>query len=307
LPTFILILVVVFVGVGFWYIGYKFALADYHHRQALNKIGAGQWINAYNSLVTAEQINPEIDLYRADLAQTNFAIANLIASAKGPTEASPSGSLTDADKQDIQQLLSQAIAEGRAATTLNPRNPANWEILGSIYRQISGVAQNALSFSLDSYGKAIQIDPLNPALRLTVGGIYYSAKNYDLAIRFFVDAVNLKPDYANAYFNLAVAYKDKGDLVSAAAATQQVVSLLDQNSEDYKVANKFLEDLKTQIASESAKQQIEAAETQQGTNLQTADAKQSALQEKNLPKVLDLPQPENVSTPAAIKKPTPAE
>ncbi|MDO8570697.1 MAG: O-antigen ligase family protein [Candidatus Daviesbacteria bacterium] len=304
LPMIILVAVVAFVGVGFYFITYKFALADYHHRQALNSASKGQLLNAYNSLITAEQINPDIDLYRVDLAQTNFAMANLIASSKGPTEASPSGSLTDEDKTTIQQLLSQAISEGRNATVLSPRNSANWEVLGSIYRQISGVAQNALSFSLDSYGRAIQNDPLNPGLRLAVGGIYYSAKSYDMAIRFFGDAVNLKPDYANAYFNLAVAYKDKGDLVSAASATQQVVSLLDQNSEDYKVANQFLEDLKTQIASESAKQQAEAAEAQQGTNLQTEGNKTSALQEKNLPKVLDLPKAENISTPAAIKKPT---
>ncbi|MDO8637984.1 MAG: O-antigen ligase family protein, partial [Candidatus Daviesbacteria bacterium] len=307
LPVLILIAIVALVGTGYYFVGYKFALADFHHRQALNAASLGQGFNAYNSLITAERINPDIDLYRIDMAQTNFALANIIASSKGPTEASPAGSLTDEDKQNIQTLLSQAISEGRNATTLSPRNPANWEVLGSIYRQISGVAQNALSFSLDSYGRAIQNDPLNPTLRLTVGGIYYSAKNYDLAIRFFGDAVNLKPDYANAYFNLGVAYKDKGDLVSAASAIQQTVSLLDQNSEDYKVASKFLEDLKAQIASESAKQQANQAEAGQGTNLRTEGIKQSALQEKNLPQVLDLPKPENVSTPEAIKKPTPAK
>lgn len=307
LPIIVFLVVLAFVGVGYYFIGYRFALADYHHRQALNAASLGQGLNAYNSLVTAEQINPDNDLYRADLAQTNFALANMIATSKGPTEASPAGSLTDEDKKNIQQLLSQAITEGRNATILSPKNPANWEILGSIYRQISGVAQNALSFSLDSYGKAIQNDPLNPVLRLTVGGIYYSAKNYDMAIRFFSDAVNLKPDYANAYFNLAVAYKDKGDLVSAASAAQQTISLLDQNSEDYKVASKLLEDLKAQIAAESAQQQTTDTQAQQGTNLQTEGNNTSALQGKNLPKVLTLPKPENVSTPAAIKKSTPVQ
>ena len=150
----------------------KFVLADSYHRIALNSLANSQGLAAYNSLVKAEKINPDIDLYRVALAQTNFALANSIASQKGPTEASPGGSLTDQDKSNIQRLIQQAIAEGRAATILAPRSAANWEVLGSIYRQISGVAPNGLQFSLDAYGQAIRLDPYNPLLRLSVGGIY---------------------------------------------------------------------------------------------------------------------------------------
>lgn len=276
----------------------RLALADYHHRQALNAVALGRGLDAYNSLVKAAGSNPEADLYRIDLAQTNFALANAIATSKGPTEASPAGSLTDVDKQNIQVLLSQAINEGKIATTLSPNNPVNWEVLGSIYRQISGVAQNALTFSLDSYGRAIQRDPLNPLLRLTVGGIYYSAKNLDMAVRFFSDAVNLKPDYANAYYNLAVALRDKGDLVSAASSAERTVSLLNPKSPDYKAASDLLANLKDQIATEAGKQaQIEKAEA-------PAAKTSSALQGKDLPQVLDLPKPENVATPPAVKKQT---
>lgn len=301
-PVLFALIVTVATGSGLYQIG-RFAIADYHHRQALVAVASGQGLNAYNSLVTAEKINPHIDLYRLDLAQTNFALANAIAAAKGPTEASPSGSLTDADKQNIQTLLSQAIAEGRTATALNPNNPTNWEVLGSIYRQISGVAQNAFAFSLDAYGRAIAKDPLNPNLRLTVGGIYYSVKNYDMAIRFFSDAVNIKPDLANGYFNLAVALRDKGDLIGAATSAERTVSLLDANTPDYKVAAELLTILKDQIASEAAKQQAEEAkQAGTGQTLTPPSQKSSALQEKSLPKVLDLPQPENIATPEAVKK-----
>ncbi len=300
LPAIILLIVLALVGTTYYFTG-KLVLADFYHRQALQSVAAGRGLDAYNQLIAAEKLNSSVDLYRSDMAQTNFALANAIAAAKGPTEASPSGSLTDADKQNIQTLLSQAIAEGQAAAALNPRNPLNWEILGSIYRQISGVAQNALTFSLDSYGRAIQQDPMNPSLRLTVGGIYYSVKNYDMAIRFFSDAVNLKPDFANAYFNLAVALKDKGDLVGAATSAERTVSLLDPGSQDYQVASDLLKSLKDQIASAAAKQQAEQ-EAQQKIQAPAAQTPSSALQNKNLPNVLDLPKPENVATPPAVKK-----
>src|SRR3989344_491892 len=207
LPSILLTASLGMVLFAFFFAG-KAVLADYHHRVALNAIAQNQGVVAYNELVIAEKLNPVNDLYRIDLAQTNFALANAIAQAKAPTEASPAGFLTDVDKQNIQVLLQQSINEARTATTLSPRSAINWEILGLLYRQISGVAENALVFSLDSYGKAIFQDPLNPNLRLNVGGVYYAIKNYDLAIRFFNDAINLKPDYANGYYNLSVALRD---------------------------------------------------------------------------------------------------
>lgn len=222
--------------------------ADYNHRLALSQANKNGTLT-YQYLQKAESLNPQVDLYRVDMAQTNFALANAIATnAKKNDKGQPT--LSDQDKKTIQTLLSQAVNEGRVAVALSPRSSRNWEVLASIYRNITGVAQNALAFSLDAYGRAIQRDPLNPALRVSVGGIYYSVKNYDLAIRFFSDAANLKPDYVNAYFNLAIALRDKGDLENAKLVADQTVTLLqkNKNSEDYKTAVKLRDELKAKIA-----------------------------------------------------------
>ncbi len=269
---------------------YKAVGADYYHHAALSQANSNG-TQTYLNLQKAEQLNPYIDLYRVDMAQTNFALANALAAQKGPSQASSAGSLSDKDKQTIQTLLSQAINEGRAAVALNPRSARNWEVLGSVYRNITGVAQNALAFSLDSYGRAIQLDPLNPALRLSVGGIYYSVKNYDLAIRFFGDAANLKPDYANAYYNLAIALKDKGDIKNAQIAAEQMVKLMQQNPEspDYKRAADFLAGLKAAGATNSASQSAPAAQTNSALNNQSGVT------------VPGLNNPPQVATPAAVQ------
>jgi tetratricopeptide (TPR) repeat protein len=204
---------------------YKAAAADYYHRMALTQADKdGE--KTYEYLQKAENLNPVIDLYRVDMAQTNFALANSLASQKGPNDENPQGSLTDQDKQTIQTLITQAINEGRASVALAPRSSRNWQVLALIYRNITGVANNSLAFSLDAYGRAMQLDPLNPALRVNVGLVYYSINNYDMAIRFFTDAVNLKPDYVNGYYNLAVAYREKGDLENAKIAAERTVALL---------------------------------------------------------------------------------
>ncbi len=295
LPIIIFIVYLIIV-IPTLYTTFNVVAADYYHRQALlqaNKSGT----LTYQYLQKAESLNPQVDLYRVDMSQTNFALANAIVAQKGPTNASATGSLTVQDKQTIQTLLAQAINEGRVSTALSPRSSRNWEVLASIYRNITGVAQNALVFALDAYGRAIQLDPLNPVLRLNVGGIYYAAKNYDLAIRFFTDAANLKPDYANAYYNLAIALRDKGDLQNALVVANQTVALLskDTNSPDYKTANSLLGDLKAKISTGSASQGGQEAPAAQ-TN--------SALRNSNLPQVNvpNLNNPPQVATPAAVKK-----
>ncbi|MDD5416251.1 MAG: O-antigen ligase family protein [Candidatus Daviesbacteria bacterium] len=279
------------------FFGGKFVLADYYHRLALNAVAENQGIVAYNNLIAAEKLNPYNDVYRTDLAQTNFALANAIATAKAPTEASPSGSLTDQDKQNIQILLQQSISEARTAVTLSPKSAINWEILAMLYRQISGVAQNALVFSLDAYGRAIFQDPLNPNLRVSVGGVYYAVKNYDMAIRFFTDSINLKPDFTNGYYNLSVALRDKGDLTNAQALAEKLLTLIDKSSPDYKTVSDYLDDLKSRVASGSTKE----SEIQPPASKETG-----ALQQKELPKVVDVGNPpNNIATPSAVKKPNP--
>lgn len=284
---------VIFAG----FFGGKLVFADFHHRQALNAVAANQGLIAYNELVAAEKLNPYNDLYRTDLAQTNFALASAIVAAKGPTEASPAGFLTDQDKQNIQILLQQSINEGKIATTLSPRSAMNWEILALLYRQISGVAQNALAFSLDSYGRAIFQDPLNPQLRVNVGGVYYAVKNYDLAIRFFTDAINLKADFANGYYNLSVALRDKGDLNTAQVIAERLLTLIEPSSPDYKTANDYLTDLKNRIAEGS-----KPAENPVPAEPPAAQAS-GTLEQKELPKVINLPKPDKIATPEAVKKP----
>lgn len=286
LPAAILIILVILAFTSAIFIS-RTAVADFHHRKALVAVAGNKGRDAYDELVAAEKFNPYIDLYRTDLAQTNFALATAIATQKKE-------SLSEIDKTNISQLLSQAITESRIATALNPRNPTNWEVLGSIYRNISGVAENALQFSLDSYGKAIQRDPLNPNLRLIVGGIYYSTKDYESAIRFFADAINLKPDFANGYYNLSVALRDSGDLSRAQATAEKLVSILKPESADYKAATDYLSDLKARIATGSAQEsKIKAP----------AGESQGILEQKNLPQVLDLPTPDNLATPPAVKQP----
>lgn len=295
-PVIIFILFIIAAGF-FMFRVVKAVQADYYHRQALNS-SFENGTATYEYLQKAENLNPYVALYRVDMAQTNFALANAIATQKGPTEENPEGTLTDKDKEMIQTLLSQAVNEGRAAVALNPRSAQNWEVLATIYKNITGVAQNALEFSLAAYGQAIQRDPLNPALRANVGGIYFAAGNYPLAARFFSDSANLKPDYANAYFNLAITMREQGDIANAVLVAQQLVNLLSENkeSQDYKVAEILLNDLNSRLANEQAAQEV--------PQTPKTEENDSALRNPDLPK-LDVLKDQPEVSPAPTVDPNP--
>jgi tetratricopeptide (TPR) repeat protein len=292
----ILFVVYVVAAVAVLFTTVTMTMADYYHRLALetaNTNGA----QTYADLQKAESLNPYVDLYRVDMSQTNFALANAIAARAKPGK-NGALNLSAQDRQTIQTLLAQSINEAKASVLLSPRNARNWEVLASIYRNIDGVAQNALAFSLSAYGQAIQLDPMNPTLRLDVGGIYYITKNYNNAIQYFTDAANLKPDYANAYYNLAIAYRDNNDPVDALAVANQTVVLLQSNtsSPDYKTAVQLQSDLKKAVAS--------AQKTAAANEKATAGQSNSALQNSNLPKVANLNNPPSV-TPAPTVQPNP--
>lgn len=249
---------------------YVVAEADYYHHQALLSMKKSGSL-AYQDLQTAETLNSDIDLYRIDLAQTNFALANAIAKQKMSSQSQSAAQLTTNDEKTIQVLLSQAINEAKAAITLSPLSSTDWAALASIYKNISGVSTNAASFALDAYNHAIQKDPFNPELRVEMGNVYYSVKAYDLAIQSFQQALTLKPDYAPAYYSLSLVYKDKGDLPDAETVANKVISLLanDPNSQDYKLAVANLSDLRTYLATSSATLQA----TTSGTKVASSAAK----------------------------------
>jgi O-antigen ligase/tetratricopeptide (TPR) repeat protein len=293
----ILFIVYVIVAIPVLYKTGTMVAGDVYHHLALvsaNTNGA----QTYQDLQKAETLSPQIDLYRVDMEQTNFALANAIAAKAIPQNGKPA-TITAQDRQTIQTLLAQSINEGQASIALSPRSSRDWEVLASIYQNISGVAQNALAFSLAAYSQAVRLDPLNPTLRLNIGGIYYSVKNYDLATRFYTDSANLKPDYTNAYYNLAVAYRDKGDLQDALVVANQAVTLeqSSKGTQSYQVALALLNDIKAKISGNNGQQA-------QSTAAPTPTPSGSAInnvKNVNVNGVNNAPTPQ-VTPPAAVKK-----
>mgnify|MGYP003971259499 FL=1 len=188
----------------------------------------------YNLQIKALNTQSSIDRYRVAYSNTNFALANSL---------SQQGELTDQDQQTVTQLVQQAVREARVATQINPLKASNWENLANIYRQLVNFAEGSDEFAIASYTQAIQLDPANPRLRLDLGGLLFSLEKFPEAEDRFLEAVQLKPDYANAYYNLAQSYKSQEKYLEAYQALQQVGALIEPGTED---ATKLQEEI-TQV------------------------------------------------------------
>jgi len=230
--------------VAFWavllFFGGKWALGSYYFLSSLKAAAANDGIKTYNLQIKAIQTDGSVPSYRMAYSQTNLALANSLAAKKD---------LTDQDRNTITQLVQQAIREAKAAVAVDPRSVAAWENLASLYRNLVNFAEGADQWAIASYQQAINLDPLNPRLRLDLGGLYYSQQNWTQAANLFAQAVNLKNDWANAHYNLANALREAGDLANAKNEYEVTQTLVTAGSTDYQKVTTELEEVKKRLPS----------------------------------------------------------
>jgi len=200
---------------------------------------------SYSHQIEAYKLDPLNPTYRINFSQTSLRLANAIAGKSN---------LSDQEKSNITQLISQTIREAKNATTLNPRNILSWENLARIYRDLINLAQGADQWAVASYQQAIRLDPTNPRLRLELGGLLLSLKNNQDAIKLFNQAIELKPDWANAHFNLANVYNATGNYAQALREMRITAGLLDPQSDDYQTTQDQIAELEKKVSQTTPKE-----------------------------------------------------
>lgn len=242
LPTIILVIISILIGL-IGYFGGKYAVSDTLFQESLIAASANNGSLTYQKQASAIQIFPYRDAYYRIFSQTNLALANSLA-AQQPASSSPSAQT----QQTIFTLIQQSINAGRAAVTYAPQTMLNWQNLASIYRSLIGFGQNADNFSILANQQAITLDPNNPQEYINLGGIYYQLGQWDNAIRQFQIAAALKPDLANAYYNLGHALQEKGNLADAMTQYETVRRIVANDKPNFDKISKEIEDLKKRIA-----------------------------------------------------------
>ncbi|MEK7061238.1 MAG: tetratricopeptide repeat protein, partial [Patescibacteria group bacterium] len=234
LPAVVLSIVIISIVATVSFVGAKLTLAEYTFTKVILAISKNDGKLAYDTLTKAIKLNPKSDRYHMSLSQIDMALATSIAQKKD---------IKDTDKTAITQLIQQAISEAKNGVSLNPQRSGNWENLAKIYQSIMPFAQGSDNFAIQTYSQAIALDPVNPNLRIGLGGIYYALGRFDEAISAFQLATLAKPDLANAHYNLSAVLREKNEISKAIDEINIVLSLVKKDSNDYKIAQTELENL----------------------------------------------------------------
>ncbi|MBU1145972.1 tetratricopeptide repeat protein, partial [Patescibacteria group bacterium] len=173
--------------------------------------------------------NQRNDVYLRNLAQSLQAQINQELAAEA----------TEESVKKVQDLVSADINVARRATEISPNSSANWATLASIYQTVMPIISGADSWAINSWQKAIDLEPKNPYSYTELGKTYAGIadllssglqssdekvkaeaeakvkENLAKAEENLNKAIVTKADYAPAHFELALVYGRQGKIKEA--------------------------------------------------------------------------------------------
>jgi cytochrome c-type biogenesis protein CcmH/NrfG len=183
-------------------------------------------LNVYTYQQKAIVASPYFDNYHRLFANTNMVVAQVLAQKQD---------LQESEKQQILSLMNTAINESKIASRINPNNSLNWLSIARTYNNLLGVSEGADTLAASAYTQALFLAPTDPTMNLELGNLYLRSGQFPQAVFQLEKTVQLKPNWANAFYNLANAYKQNKQFALAAEAYQKTLSLLPVGDESNKV------------------------------------------------------------------------
>jgi len=252
--AYVISALIAFLGIFGFYLAGRVYAASAAYYLSLRSAVADDAITTYNRQQLAIRLNPVDPLYRRSYANTNLAIAQAL-SQQGED-------LTEEDQNTLAQLIQQSIREARNAASLNPADTANWEVIAAVYSQLLDV-EGADEWTNAALVQAIQTDPVAPGLRLSLAGLYRQLNQPVQAQRIIEQAIELKPDWANSYFNYGDILEVQQEYYLAYQSYLRTRELLPQDSPDREVVQAKIDELRPQAEEQFQQMQAEAQAAQE--------------------------------------------
>lgn len=218
-------------------------LAEMSFKQALDSMLNNQAAQAYDKIKKAIELDPYVDRYHLAYSQTSLSIATTLLAKKD---------LNADDKQNLPRLLQQSINEGKAAVILYRTNTVNWDSLGRMYATIMPIVNESSKWAIQSFQQRILLDPANPSGYISLGGVFFSMKQYTDAEKEFRTALRLKPDVINAHYNLGLTLKEQKKYDEAYKELTITRGFLESNSPDAKRVDADLTEVSKYLSGQTA-------------------------------------------------------
>jgi len=219
-----ILIVIVLLLFGLFYFAGRFWWADVLYVKGIQAKEIGQGIEWLEKAVS---LNPYRNVYQMDLSQSYL--------LRAKNEA-----IKPSQNQNIQLVagdISRAIAQAKRASELSPNWVRVWENLGLIYRDLVPIVKGADQWAINSFKKALELEPVNPVLKAEIGKIHLARvnnldkkkekdkieKEINQALNYFQEAVDLKSDYLDPKVQIALAEEKKGNLEEAIKKLEDIL------------------------------------------------------------------------------------
>ena len=127
-----------------------------------------------------------------------------------------------------QQKLHQVFSEAQILTKQYKKSVTLWSLLGASAAQIGKLDEAVLAFK-----QALLIKPDDAQAHYNMGNVLKDQEKFEEALGSYRKALSLKPDYSEAYLNMGNVLKDQGSLEGAFAAYKKALSIKPDYSEAY--------------------------------------------------------------------------
>jgi len=140
----------------------------------------------------------------------------------------------------LQQVITLAIQNASLATEINSRDSLNWANLGSTYENLIPLVAGAEEAAVKNYQQAAALEPTNAAIAFRIGAIAYNKQDIKAAEESLRKAVELNPNYSDAYYLLGLTLDKQEKRQEAVAQFEKVLFLNPDNAQ----VKKIIENLK---------------------------------------------------------------
>src|SRR5579872_4993615 len=114
-----------------------------------------------------------------------------------------------------------------ATQTKNFRDADTYVLMGDAYRKLIDGGN-----AVQSYQKALTIDPKLAEAKYKIGRIYETQNNPEFYLPAFEDAIQMDPNYAPAYYELYIHYFNHGDLAKCTEYLDKYIAVSDPSPQN---------------------------------------------------------------------------
>lgn len=178
---------------------------------------------AEQAIIRAVNFDNRQDRYWRALAElARVKMERALSTDAGPEEAS----------RRFQEALSSAITYAQAAISINKEDGLNWVAFGRVYELAAPFVEGAGNVALANYAEAKKRLPHDPSLLIAESRVHMSIaalaqrqkkdpqEELAAAKKALQESIALKPNYAQAHFQLAQLFAQEGNLKEAIARAE---------------------------------------------------------------------------------------